>query len=774
MVEISNIETKYDHLAIEDKIYSSWEEKRSFAPLTEGTKDNFSIVMPPPNVTGILHMGHALDNTLQDILTRWHRMRGQKVLWVPGKDHAGIATQNVVEKRLTQEGTDRHQLGRVEFIKKVWQWKEEHGDIISRQLRKLGVSCDWEHERFTMDDGCSAAVKEVFISLYNEGLIYRGKKITNWCPRCHTALSDVEVEHEDQQGKLWHFKYPIKDETDTYLIVATTRPETMLGDSAVAVNPDDSRYSHLIGKTVILPLVEREIPIIADNYVDKEFGSGAVKITPAHDPNDHEIALRHGLEIIIVMDENARMTGDIPAKYLGQDRYQARKIILEDLQEKGLLEGIDDYDNSIGHCYRCETVIEPYLSDQWFVNMQQLKMTAIKAVQDGKINFNPQRWTKVYLDWMENLRDWCISRQIWWGHRIPVFYCDDCGKEFVSKDDPDKCPDCESTNIRQEEDVLDTWFSSALWPFSTLGWPEQTEDLKDFYPTSVLVTGYDIITFWVSRMIMMGLKFMGNVPFQEVFIHGLIRDESGRKMSKSTGNAVDPLEMIEKHGADSLRFTLASMVTAGGQDLKLSESKIIASRNFMNKLWNVSRYFQMKKDELSTEKDLLADRWIRSRFARIVTLTNEALESHHFGEAVNLLYDFIWGEFCDWYVEMSKIEASAEVSFEVLQGILKLAHPFIPFVTEQLWELQGFSGMLINQNYPDKLDHRDEKLEKDFEVVMDIIRSVRNIRAEMNIPVNREAEIMIYLKDEQVLSILDSQILPCQRDQLYQADAGYD
>jgi len=620
---MTEIEKVYNPAEIETRIYEDWEKNKYFSP--SDSEKAFSIVIPPPNVTGALHMGHALDETLQDILTRWHRLLGDSTLWLPGTDHAGIATQNVVERKLTKDGKSRHDFGREKFVEEVWRWKEEYGGRITSQLRLLGASCDWDRERFTMDEGCSKAVREVFVDLYNKGLIFKGPRIINWCPRCHTALSDVEVNYHDHDGKLWHMRYLLADDSKKYLVVATTRPETLFGDTAVAVHPEDERYKDLIGKEVLLPLTDKKIPIIADEYVDKEFGTGVVKITPAHDANDYEVGKRHNLPIEVVMDTSGVMNESVPLRYKGVTREKARELVITDLEERKQMHSIQDYQNKLSTCYRCNTVIEPYLSQQWFVDMPKLAGPAIEAVKSGKIKFYPDRWSKVYFDWMENVREWCISRQIWWGHRIPVWYCD-CGEVICAKDEPQNCPACGSDKLRQDEDVLDTWFSSALWPFSTFGWPEKTADLKKYYPTSVLVTGYDIITFWVSRMIVMGLAFMKKVPFNKVFIHGLIRDEHGKKMSKSSGNSVDPVELIKEHGADALRFTLASMVTAGGQDLKLSGNKVLASRNFMNKIWNVTRFVLMKlEDNKFSEEKSLADEWILSRYQQIIKKTDDAL-----------------------------------------------------------------------------------------------------------------------------------------------------
>ncbi len=745
----------YDHLLTEDRLYAEWESKNYFAP--KGSGDPFCIVIPPPNVTGTLHMGHALDETLQDILTRYHRMKGDSTLWLPGTDHAGIATQNVVERELKKEKLDRHMLGREKFVERVWQWKERYGNIITKQLRHLGASCDWTRERFTMDEGCSKAVREVFVTLYEEGLIYKGHKIINWCPRCLTALSDIEVPYVETKGHLWHFKYPFADNPKEGIVVATTRPETMLGDTAVAVHPEDHRYKHLIGKKVRLPIANRDIPIIGDELVERTFGTGAVKVTPAHDPNDHEMGLRHHMEPLIIMDEKGVLNENTPEAYRGISRFKAREMIVAQMQDEGLLVEVEDHAHNVGHCYRCNEVVEPYLSEQWFVNMKPLAKKAIEVVESGEVEFTPARWKKVYLDWMENIRDWCISRQIWWGHRLPVWYCS-CGELIVARETPAQCPVCGSTELKQEEDVLDTWFSSALWPFSTLGWPDKTEDLTRYYPTSVLVTGYDIIFFWVARMITMGTKFMGKVPFKKVFIHGLIRDAQGRKMSKSTGNAVDPLDTIKKYGADSLRFTLASMVTAGGQDLKLSEDKVAASRNFMNKIWNVTRFFLMQEDKESVPS--FADIWIESRFNTVLREVTAHLEKGNFGEAAALLYDFTWSEFCDWYVEMFKLGGDTQVFLRTLLGLLRMLHPFIPFLTEELWQRLGHSMVdpsvtIIHSAWPMvDVSKIDASVEKHMVIYINVIRSIRNLRAEMNVPASKFADIVLVAASDADRSVL--------------------
>jgi len=648
----------YEPQQVESKWYRTWEEQGAFSADENSPKPHYSIVIPPPNVTGVLHMGHALNNTLQDILVRWKRMTGHEVLWMPGTDHAGIATQNVVEKQLAAEQRDRHELGREAFVERVWQWREESGGQIINQLKRLGASCDWARERFTMDEGLSTAVREVFVRLYEDGLIYRDNRLINWCPRCHTALSDLEVEHEDKKGHLWHLRYPVVG-SDRYLVVATTRPETMLGDTAVAVNPEDERYSDLIGGKVMLPLINREIPIIADEYVDMEFGTGVVKITPAHDFNDFEIGKRHDLEFINILDESGNINEN-GGPYLGQERYEARANVVADLENLELLEKIDDYANAVGECYRCKTVIEPYMSKQWYVKVGPLAEEAIKAVQQGDTRIVPAQWEKTYYEWMFNIQDWCISRQIWWGHRIPAWFCGDCEHITVSREDAAVCAKCGSTNLHQETDVLDTWFSSALWPFSTMGWPEDTATVQKFYPTSCLVTGFDILFFWVARMMMMGLKFMDEVPFKDVYIHALVRDAQGQKMSKSKGNVIDPLHVIDEYGADAFRYTLAAFA-AMGRDIKLSTDRIGGYKAFANKLWNAARFtlmnlegFDPKMIDLEREELSLADRWILVRLAETARETNAALNDYKFNDAASILYAFTWNVFCDWYIELAK------------------------------------------------------------------------------------------------------------------------
>jgi valyl-tRNA synthetase len=767
-----NIPTVYDPKAVEEKWYKHWLEEEYFTVKPEQNKPAYSIVIPPPNVTGSLHMGHALNGSLQDIIIRRKRMQGYNALWVPGTDHAGIATQNVVEKQLAGEGLTRYDLGRDKFIDRVWQWKEQYGGTIINQLKKLGASCDWSRERFTMDEGCSAAVKEVFVQLYEKGLIYRDNYIINWCPRCSTALSDIEVEHLDEQGKLYQIRYPVKD-SEEFVVVATTRPETMLGDVAVAVHPEDERYKQLIGKTLILPIIGRELEIIADEYVDQEFGTGAVKITPAHDPNDFEIGLRHNLEQIVVMNGDATMN-EKAGKYEGLDRYTCRKMILEDLRDQGYLFGIVDHDHAIGHCSRCDHVIEPILSKQWFVRMKPLAEPAIAAVKEGKIKFVPERFTKTYLDWVENVRDWCISRQIWWGHRIPVWYCEHCGEVMASKTEVESCKKCGSSDVYQDPDVLDTWFSSALWPFSTMGWPEKTKELELFYPTSLLATGYDIIYFWVARMIFMGLEFMGEIPFKEVYINGLVRDASGKKMSKSRGNTVDPLEKIEQYGADTLRFTLITN-SVPGSDMRLHEEKFEASRNFANKIWNASRFVLMNLEDFDPQLHVpeqvkldLADCWIVSRFNKTVKEINRWLDQYNMSEAGKVLYDFIWSEFCDWYIELVKPRLYNNTDSTdrwvaqyclstVLRETLQLLHPFMPFITEEIWQHLPHEGeSIVLAPWPNVRDELiDSEAEDQIGLMQEIVRIIRNIRAEMQVVPSKKIEVYIQANSVEALKRLE-------------------
>ena len=767
---MENLPKNYDPNKVEDKWYDYWMENDLFRAEVDHSKDPFSIVMPPPNVTGQLHMGHALDNTLQDILTRWKRMKGFASLWLPGTDHASIATEVKVVNKLRNEGIDKDELGREGFLEKAWEWKDEYGNRITNQLKKMGSSCDWSRERFTMDEGCSKAVTEVFIQLYEKGLIYQGDYIVNWCPSCQTTLSDVEVEHEEHEGKLYYIKYPIKD-SDDYITVATTRPETMLGDTAIAVNPSDERYKDLIGKTVILPLMEREIPVIADPFVDSDFGTGMVKVTPAHDPNDFDMGERNDLEVVKVIDEDANMT-DITGKYAGMDRYECREEVIKDLDEENLLVKIDSHEHSVGQCYRCDTVIEPLVSKQWFVKMEPLAEPAIKAVKEGDIKFIPERFSKVYLNWMENIKDWCISRQLWWGHRIPVWYCQDCEEVNVSREEPTKCTNCGSSNLKQDEDVLDTWFSSALWPFSTLGWPEETEELDFFYPTDVLVTGRDIIFFWVARMIFMGLEFMDEVPFDDVYVHGLIRDAQGRKMSKSLGNGIDPIEVIEEFGADALRFTLITGNTPGN-DMRFREERLEASRNFANKIWNASRFILMNLEDFDYDEidkeDLklnLADKWMLSRINEVTKKIDKAMERYSFGEMSKTLYDFIWNEYCDWYIEILKErfyqdkdlaakKTAQYMGLNILGNILKLLHPVMPMITEEIWQKLPISEQSIMiTSWPEYNEEElDKNAEEKMDLIMSVIKAVRNIRNEMKVDPGRKIEAILLAdnKKEQIL-----------------------
>ncbi len=753
----------YNPSEVEDRIYSQWVDKGYFHAEIDKNKKPFTIVIPPPNVTGQLHMGHALDETLQDILIRYKRMQGYSTLWVPGTDHAGIATQIKVEEELrVNEGLTRYDLGREKFLERVWQWKEKYGSRIINQLKKIGSSCDWDRERFTMDEGCSKAVKEVFVNLYNKGLIYQGSRIINWCPHCITALSDAEVDHAEQPGNFWHIKYNVKD-SDEYVVIATTRPETLFGDTAVAVNPEDERYASLVGKTLILPLVGREIPVIADEYVDKEFGTGCVKITPAHDPNDFEVGLRHNLEQIKVMNDDATMNA-YAGKYEGMDRYECRKQMIEDLTEMGLLLKIEDHSHNVGQCYRCGTTVEPIISKQWFVKMEPLAKPAIDAVKNDETQFIPEHFEKIYFHWLENIRDWCISRQLWWGHRIPAFYCDDCNEMIVTKEDGAICPKC-GKPMRQDPDTLDTWFSSALWPFSTLGWPDKTEEMEYFYPTSVLVTGYDIIPFWVMRMMFSGLEHTGQVPFDKVFIHGLVRDSQGRKMSKSLGNGIDPLEIVSEYGADALRFTLATG-NSPGNDMRFHLERVESSRNFANKIWNASRFLMMNLSideiKLPDASELrLEDKWILSAYNNLVREVTENLNNFELGIAVSKLYDFIWDNYCDWYIELVKPrlyekdgadKTAQNVLSYVLIGSLKLLHPFMPFITEEIFSglPTGEESIMISKwpEFDPALCYDEE--EKRMHIIMDAIRSVRNIRAQMNVVPSRKAKLIIVAQDAAV------------------------
>ncbi len=759
----------YEPGDVEQKWYKYWEDNNLFRAKASSDDDPFCIVIPPPNVTGTLHMGHALNNTLQDILCRYKKMMGYNVLWQPGMDHAGIATQNVVERDLAAKGTDRHAVGREKFEELVWEWKDKYGGIITNQLRRLGCSCDWSRERFTMDEGLSRAVKEVFVRLYEEGLIYRGDYIINWCPRCHTALADIEVEHEDMDSFLYYIRYPFENR-DGHLIVATTRPETLLGDTAVAVNPKDERYGDLSGTSVILPILNRPIPVILETYVDMEFGTGALKITPAHDPNDFEIGNTHNLERIKVLDENGMMN-ELSGPYQGMDRFECREKILEDLKEAGLLEKIEDYKNAVGHCYRCKTMIEPLLSKQWFVKTGPLAEAAIKAVKQGKTRITPANWEATYFDWMDNIRDWCVSRQIWWGHRIPAWYCQKCGEVMVAKEAPESCASCQSPDLVQDPDVLDTWFSSALWPFSTLGWPDSTDELKTFYPTSVLITGFDILFFWVARIMMMGIHFMDDVPFDDVYIHALVRDAEGKKMSKSKGNVIDPLEIMDEHGTDAFRFTLAALA-AQGRDIKLSQERIRGYRHFVNKIWNAARFALMNMEgHISTKGDnssqTLADRWILTRLGQVSNDVSLALEDFRFNDAAGLCYQFVWHELCDWYLEMAKesfygddeaLKQSAKATVkEALMASLKLLHPFMPFVTEEIWhKLPGTESSIMSADFPKKSDFPEDKdALTEMDLLMEVITGIRNIRGEMNIPPSKSVSIVIDMVGKEESDILN-------------------
>ena len=765
MKELSKI---YDPKQVEDRTYQFWLDGGYFHAEPNPDKKPYTIVIPPPNITGQLHMGHALDETLQDILIRFRRMQGYETLWLPGTDHASIATEAKIVNAMKEEGLTKEDLGREGFLERAWEWKRKYGGRIIEQLKKLGSSCDWDRERFTLDDGCSEAVKEVFVNLYNKGLIYQGERIINWCPHCMTSISDAEVEYEEQAGHFWHLRYPLTDGSGD-VILATTRPETMLGDTAVAVNPKDERYQNLIGKTVTLPLVNREIPIVGDDYVDMEFGTGVVKITPAHDPNDYEVGRRHNLPILKVMNDDATMT-EACGKYAGMERYAARKAIVKDLEEQGYLIKVEDHAHNVGTCYRCGTTVEPMVSKQWFVKMEPLAKPAIDVVRDGQIKLIPERMNKTYFNWMENIKDWCISRQLWWGHRIPAYYCEDCGEVIVAKEAPEKCPKCGSTHLHQDEDTLDTWFSSALWPFSTLGWPNNTEELKYFYPTSTLVTGYDIIFFWVARMIFSGLEHMGDIPFNTVLFHGLVRDAQGRKMSKSLGNGIDPLEIIDQYGADALRFTLATGNTPGN-DMRFSDEKVIASRNFANKIWNASRFVMMNlKDEnmsLELPNDLaIEDKWVLSKYNKLVQEVTDNLEKFELGIAVSKLYDFIWDVFCDWYVELAKSrlwedgegsDTARKVLVYVMTNTLKLLHPFMPFITEEIWQALPHEGESIMVSawpvYREELNFSAE--EKEFEKVMDAIKAVRARRSEMNVPPSKKAKVYVVSEDPEVLVIFE-------------------
>lgn len=748
----------YNPKEVEDKIYDFWQEGNYFHAEVDKDKKPYTIVMPPPNITGQLHMGHALDNTLQDILIRWRRMQGYSALWLPGTDHASIATEAKIVEAMRKEGITKEDLGREKFLERAWEWKKEYGGRIVSQLKKMGSSCDWERERFTMDEGCSKAVKEVFVRLYNKGLIYRGERIINWCPHCKTSISDAEVEFEEQAGHFWHLRYPLTDGSG-YLELATTRPETLLGDTAVAVNPSDERYKDLVGKTLTLPLVGREIPIIADDYVDVDFGTGVVKITPAHDPNDFQVGLRHNLPVINVMTDDAKIVEDYP-EYAGMDRYEAREAIVKDLDEGGFLVKVEKHDHNVGTCYRCHSTVEPRVSKQWFVKMDELAGPAIECVKSGKTKFVPERFNKIYYHWMENIRDWCISRQLWWGHRIPAYYCDECGEVTVAKEMPEKCPKCGCTHLHQDEDTLDTWFSSALWPFSTLGWPDKTPELDYYFPTNTLVTGYDIIFFWVARMIFSSVEQMNSQPFDTVFIHGIVRDENGVKMSKSLGNGIDPLLVIDQYGADALRMFLATG-NSPGNDMRYSEKRVEACRNFANKLWNASRFVHMNIDDYNVKNELPAtleteDKWILHTLNNVAKEVNENLERFELGIALSKIYDFIWNSYCDWYIELCKARLQSEgetaqnarqVLIYVLDKILKLLHPFMPFITEEIWQTiphdtDGKTVML--EKYPEydpSLDFPSEA--EEMMKVMEAITAIRTQRNEMNVPPSKKAKLFI-------------------------------
>ena len=748
----------YNPKEVEDKIYDFWQEGNYFHAEVDKDKKPYTIVMPPPNITGQLHMGHALDNTLQDILIRWRRMQGYSALWLPGTDHASIATEAKIVEAMRKEGITKEDLGREKFLERAWEWKKEYGGRIVSQLKKMGSSCDWERERFTMDEGCSKAVKEVFVRLYNKGLIYRGERIINWCPHCKTSISDAEVEFEEQAGHFWHLRYPLTDGSG-YLELATTRPETLLGDTAVAVNPSDERYKDLVGKTLTLPLVGREIPIVADDYVDVDFGTGVVKITPAHDPNDFQVGLRHNLPVINVMTDDAKIVEDYP-KYAGMDRYEAREAIVKDLDEGGFLVKVEKHDHNVGTCYRCHSTVEPRVSKQWFVKMDELAGPAIECVKSGKTKFVPERFNKIYYHWMENIRDWCISRQLWWGHRIPAYYCDECGEVTVAKEMPEKCPKCGCTHLHQDEDTLDTWFSSALWPFSTLGWPDKTPELDYYFPTNTLVTGYDIIFFWVARMIFSSVEQMNSQPFDTVFIHGIVRDENGVKMSKSLGNGIDPLLVIDQYGADALRMFLATG-NSPGNDMRYSEKRVEACRNFANKLWNASRFVHMNIDDYDVKNELPAtleteDKWILHTLNNVAKEVNENLERFELGIALSKIYDFIWNSYCDWYIELCKARLQSEgetaqnarqVLIYVLDKILKLLHPFMPFITEEIWktiphDTDGKTVML--EKYPEYDPSLDFKAEaEEMMKVMEAITAIRTQRNEMNVPPSKKAKLFI-------------------------------
>jgi valyl-tRNA synthetase len=763
----------YEPHDVEKRWYDFWEKEKLFAATDESPQAGYSIVIPPPNVTGVLHMGHALNNTLQDILCRYRRLQGDNVLWMPGTDHAGIATQNVVERALAAEGRDRYQVGREKFIEEVWKWRAKYGSAIINQLKRLGASCDWDRERFTMDEGLSRAVRKVFVELYNAGLIYRDSYIINWCHRCHTALADIEVEHEEHDGNLYHIRYPFPDGTGG-IVVATTRPETMLGDTAVAIHPDDERYHNLSAATVMLPLMNREIPIIKDKYVDTSFGTGGLKVTPAHDPNDFDIGKRHNLPSVKAIGDDGNMTPEAGV-FEGMDRFECREAVIQALKKEGLLEKIEPYHHSIGHCYRCKTIVEPNLSLQWYVKVKPLAEKAIAAVENGETKIIPEMWTKTYYDWMNNIRDWVISRQIWWGHQIPAWTCEECGELIVAMQTPQACTACQGSKLVQETDVLDTWFSSALWPFSTMGWPDETPLLKTFYPTSVLVTGFDILFFWVARMMMMGIHFMEDIPFKDVYVHALVRDEDGRKMSKSKGNVIDPLTVIETHGTDAFRFTLAAFA-AQGRDVKMSEKRVEGYRHFVNKLWNAARFALMHVEQGYARSDnsnlSLPDRWILSRLQRVTAVTQAALDDYRFNEAASELYNFVWHEFCDWYLEAIKPalygkkgedhkQSTLAGLYNTLHDTLILLHPFMPFVTEEIWhKLPGTSGSIMQAVFPSRRASddgisRDKDAESQMTVLIDVIAGVRNIRGEMNIAPSLEMEVVVQSDDGNIRETIE-------------------
>ena len=762
----------YDPKGLEDRIYQKWLDNKYFHAEVNRDKKPFTIVMPPPNVTGQLHMGHALDETMQDILIRFKRMQGYEALWQPGTDHAAIATEVKVIEKLKEQGIDKNEIGREEFLKHAWEWKEEYGGEIINQLKKLGASADWDRERFTMDEGCSKAVQEVFIKLYEKGYIYKGSRIINWCPVCQTSISDAEVEHEDQDGFFWHINYPVVGEEGQFVEIATTRPETLLGDTAVAVNPEDERYKHLVGKMLKLPLTDREIPVVADEYVDKEFGTGCVKITPAHDPNDFEVGKRHNLPEINIMNDDATIN-ELGGKYAGMDRYEARKAMVEDLKELGLLVKVVPHSHNVGTHDRCGTTVEPMIKPQWFVRMKEMGEAAIKTLQDGNLQFVPDRFDKIYMHWLENIRDWCISRQLWWGHRIPAYYCDECGETVVAREMPGKCPKCGCTHLTQDEDTLDTWFSSALWPFSTLGWPDKTEEMEYFYPTDVLVTGYDIIFFWVIRMVFSGLEQTGKTPFHHVLIHGLVRDSQGRKMSKSLGNGIDPLEIINQYGADALRLTLMTG-NAPGNDMRFYMERVEASRNFANKVWNASRFIMMnlEKAEVPAEIDLAsltsADKWILSKVNTLAKDVTENLDKYELGIAVQKVYDFIWEEFCDWYIEMVKprlyndedtTKAAALWTLKtVLANALKMLHPYMPFITEEIFcTLCPEEESIMISSWPEFKTEWDFKADEEaVEIIKEAVRSIRNVRTGMNVPPSKKAKVFVVSEDEAVRTVFEN------------------